>query len=479
MNRSLRLLLVGALAFAAAGTATTTPVAAQGKNLSQGVKETDNKQTKFAKQQLDKAAAATSPDAANPLYKLALDSANSAIKLDAKNPLAHKLAAQALLGLNQVKEAAAELDTAEQLRPIYTLQTEGIREKAWIDQYNLANPLLQSAKYDEAAAILEGANAIYKERPEIMIVLGQIYAQGATPLKAVPFLEEADSVIKARGAEVDTAMARQWKEQQADIPVTIAQAYITAKEFDKAAATLSALVDANPNNQLYARSLANVYGQAGKQDQAAAVYNKLMTRNDLTPSDLFQIGIGLYSIDKFADAAAAFRKETEAAPKDRDAFEMWARSDQLAQSKEGAGDPTADQLADLQKAGEGWVALDPNSHVGMLILAQTTNKQKNEARTNELVAKMDSLKVGLVDLQLRRNQDGGASLSGDVENWKFTQGNPVTLTFTFYDKAGNALGTATTRVPAGPTGEVPGKTPFNVDFKSDKQVDGYTYQVQL
>src|SRR5207248_5180184 len=116
-----RLLLVGALTFAAAGTATITPVTAQGKSLSQGVKETQNKQTKFAQQQLDKAAAATSPDAATPLYQLALDSAKAAIKLDDKNPLGHKPAAQALLGLNRVKEAAGEPDQAEPLRAYHTL----------------------------------------------------------------------------------------------------------------------------------------------------------------------------------------------------------------------------------------------------------------------------------------------------------------------------------------------------------------------
>jgi tetratricopeptide (TPR) repeat protein len=276
-------------------------------------------------------------------------------------------------------------------------------------------------------------------------------------------------------AEVDTSMANSWKDQQADIPVTIAQAYITAKEYDKASATLRGLVDANPNNLTYVRSLANVYAQSEKPDSASAVYSRLLQRNDLSTSDLYQIGIGLYSIDKFQDAAAAFKKETQQAPKDRDAFEMWARSLQLAQTKDSTL-VTPANLTELQTAAEGWLALDPDSRVGMLILAQTTNKAKNEARTNELVTKMDALQVGVTDLQLRRVESGGASLSGSIENFKATQGNPVTLTFTFYDKSGAALGTAEAKVPAGVKD---GKTPFSVDFKSDQQVEGYTYQLTL
>ena len=474
MNSCLRLMLAGALAFTAMGT-TAAPAWAQSKALSQGVKPTDNKQTKEARKQLEKAAAAATPEAGAPFFQIALDSANVEIRRDANNPLGHRLAAEALLGLGKVTEAAAELDKAEQLRPIYTLETDPIREKAWIDTYQRAQPLLQSGDYKGAAVVLEGANAIYRERPEIMIVLGQIYAQENDVDRAIKNLQQADSVIKARTTEVDSAMAAQWKEQQAEIPVTIAQAYITAKRYNEASATLRGLVDANPNNLMYARSLANVYAQSEKADSATNVYSRLLTRSDLTPTDLYQIGIGLYSIDNFSKAAEAFRKETQMAAKDRDAYEMWARTLQLATSKAGA-EPTAEQLAELSTAAEGWLALDPQSRVGMLILAQTTNKAKNEARTNELVTKMDALTVGVGNLQLRRNPDGGASLSGDVENYKADPGKPVTLTFTFYDKAGNALGTQTSQVA---TGAKDGKSSFSVDFKSDKQVDGYTYQLSM
>src|SRR6185503_6575544 len=127
-------------------------------------------------------------------------------------------------------------------------------------------------------------------------VLGQIYAQENQPDKAIAHLKAADELITTRLPEVDSAMAAGWKEQQVEIPVTIAQAYISAKRYDEASAALRSLVEANPNNTLYARNLANIYAQSEKPDSAAAVYGRLMQRSDLSPSDYYQIGIGLYTM---------------------------------------------------------------------------------------------------------------------------------------------------------------------------------------
>lgn len=488
MNSRLRLMLAGALAFASAGCAASAGGTSAGGTaaaprpstggavaLGQGVRPTNNNQTKAADTQLNLAAAAATPEAAIPMYQVALDSANSAIRLDPNNPLAHKLAGQALIGVNRPMEAAAALAKAEELRPIYALETEGIRERGWVDQYQRAQPFLQSGDYKGAAEVLEGANALFQQRPEIMIVLGQIYAQENEADKAIVHLNRADSLIRARLPEVDSVMAVAWKENQSEIPVTIAQAYISAKRFDEAAGALRGLVEANPENTVYARNLASVYAQSAKPDSATMVYGRLLQRGDQTPSELYQIGIGLYTIENFAMAAAAFKSELQKAPKDRDAAEMWARTLQLAQAKAGT-ESTAAELDELARAGEAWLALDPNSRVGMLILAQTTNKAKNEARTQELVQKMEAVSVAVGNLQLRREADGGATLSGEIENYKANPGTPVTLTFTFYDQAGNALGTQTAGVT---TGAKDAKSTFSVDFDSDKKVDGYTYTMAM
>src|SRR4029079_2048419 len=112
---------------------------------------------------------------------------------------------------------------------------------------------------------------------------------------------------KTRAAAVDTSMARQWKEMQVDIPVTMAQAYISAKRYEEAATALEGLVAANPDNLLYATNLASIYVQSQKPDMAKGVYAKLMARPDLTPNDVYQIGVGYYELEDYKTAADVFK----------------------------------------------------------------------------------------------------------------------------------------------------------------------------
>ena len=484
MNNGLRLMLAGALAFTAAVSA-ASPVHAQ--RLEQGQRPRENRQTRDAEKQLDMAQAGLmGPEVADSLYQEALANANRAIEDRDNNPLGYLLAGRALLGLGRFEEASAAFDKAEELRPFYSIEIDPIRERSWFDQYELAQPPLSSGDYEQAAEILESANLIYKKRPEIMIVLGQIYRSEAGTAtdstarmeatdKAIQRLREADEVVNARIADVDSATAASWREQQAEIPVTIAQALISAQRFDEAAGALQELVDSNPDNILYATNLADLYDKSERPDSAKLVYGRLLTRDDLAPNDLYLIGSGLYQANEYDMAAGAFKRGTEAAPKDRDAVEMWTRSLQLGMTTGGA-DATPEQLQEVITAAEQWTALDPNGRVGLLILAQTVNEAGDEDRTIELVGQIEALNVALIDLQLQRRPDGGATLMGYIENLKADPGTPVTIEFTFYDLAGTTLGSETVQVS---TGLKDARTPFQCVIDSDQQVDGYTYTLSM
>ena len=484
MNKGFRLMLAGTLAFTAVISA-ATPVYAQ--RLEQGERPRENRRTRDAEEQLELAQAGLmGPEVTDSLYQEALANANEAIEDREKNPLGYLLAGRALLGLEKFEEADAAFDKAEELRPIYMLEIDPIREGSWFDQYEIAQPLLGSGDYAGAAEVLESANLIYDKRPEIFIVLGQIYTSDAGTAtdstvraeafeKALQRLRTADETIEARIANVDSATAVSWREQQADIPVTIAQALISAERYDEAAGALQGLVDTNPDNIQYATNLAGIYAQSEKPDSAKAVYERLLALDYLSPKDLYQVGSGLYQANEYEMAAGAFRRGAELAPKDRDAVEMWTRSLQLSLTT-GGDDATPEQLQEVIAAAEKWTALDPNGRVGLLILAQTANKAGDEDRTVELVSQIEALTVGLIDLQLQRGSSGGATLMGDIENLKADPDIPVTIEFTFYDLAGNTLGSETVRVS---TGLKEARTPFQCVISSDQEVDGYTYTVSL
>ena len=486
MNNGLRLMLACVLAFTAAASA-AIPLSAQ--RLEQGERPRENRRTRDAEKQLDMAMAGLSgPEVADSLYTEALANANEAIEDRDNNPLGYLLAGRALLGLGRYEEASAAFDKAEELRPVYMLDIDPIREGGWFDKYEEAQPLLSSGAYAEAAEVLELANLIYKKRPEIMIVLGQIYASEAGTTtdaalrmevtdKAIERLRAADEVINARIADVDSASAQNWTEQQSEIPVTIAQALISAERFDEAASALQELVNADPSNVPYATNLANVYTQSEKPDSAKLVYERLLTLDALAPGDLYLIGSGLYQANEYQLSAVAFKRSTEISSKDRDSFEMWTRSLQLELTT-GGGDaePTPEQLQEVITAAEQWTALDPNGRIGLLILAQTANKAGDEDRTVELVQQIEELNVGMIDMLLERRPSGGATLIGDIENLKADPGTSVTIEFTFYDRAGTVLGTQSVQVG---TGLKDARTPFQAVFDSDQTVDGYTYTVSM
>lgn len=487
MNNGIRLMLAGALVFTAAVSSASPVLAQRGSQPEQGERPRENRRTRDAEKSLDMAVAGVmGPEVADSLYEDALANANEAIEDRDNNPLGYLLAGRALLGLGRFEEADAALDKAEELRPIYVFDIDLIRESAWFDQYGIAQPLLSSGDYTGAAAVLENANLLYKKRPEIMIVLGQIYASDAGTAtdsvarmeatdKAIARLRDADEVITTRISEADSAIAETWLEQQAEIPVTIAQAFISAERYDEAAGALQGLVESNPDNVLYATNLAGIYSQSEKPDSAKLVYTRLLDRADLAPKDLYMIGSGLYQANEYDLAAGAFKRGAKVAPKDRDAVEMWTRSLQLGLTT-GGDDGTPEQLQEVITAAEQWTALDPNGRVGLLILAQTVNKAGDESRTVELVEQIEALNVGLIDLQLERQFSGGASLQGDMENLKADPGTLVTIEFTFYDLAGTALGTSTVQVS---TGLKEARTPFQAVFDSEQQVDGYTYTLSM
>lgn len=475
MKFRLALILASSLAVAtgacAAGGATGGTGSAPGAgSLAQGERPRENADTREAERQIGLAQLQAGD--ADSFYQLALTAATRAIAADSTNPLGYLLAGQAYVGLGDADAAATAFDRAEELRPIYALETEPLREEAWINLYQEAQPLMDAGDYLAAAEILEGANSLYKLRPEIMIVLGQIYAQEGQTDRAIERLREAQSVIATRSSEVDSTMAANWATQAQDIPVTIAQAYIAAERYPDAIRELRSLVVDNPDNPLYLKNLAAIYVEAEQPDSARAIYERLVARADLVPLDLYQIGIGYYQLEAWDRAADAFARAVRMAPRDRDAVEMWARSLQLGLTEES----TPEQVQAVIDATEEWIEMDPRSNIAKIILAQAVNRAGDGERAGALVAEIEAMPVGVTDLQLRRNSGGGASLAGSVQTLSANPGTPVTLQVTFYDRAGNALGSETARVT---TGAKDSKAVFNIQFDSEEDVDGYSYQVQM
>lgn len=433
--------------------------------LAQGERPRQDDDTRAAQNALEQAVGAEAEAQAETLFLQALTSARAAIAADSTNPLAWRLAGEAAIGAGDFTQADQYLDRAEQLRPIYALETEGIREQAWLDLYQQAAPLVNQGDYEGAAEIFEDANSIYDQRPEVMITLGQIYAQLGEYDRSIENLERAEAIITSdKIEEMDTATARSWREQGADIPLTKATVLAQGGRFEEAVVMFRELVAQDPGNVTLSRNLAAILIQMGNNEEAFQVYDDLLNRPNLTSADLYNIGVGFYQGSDYERAATAFGKAAEASPRDRDAIEMWARSLQIDSA-----------YADVPPVAERWIELDPYNQNAYLILAQAVNQTGDGARASDLVRQIEALEISVNDLQLMQTATGVA-VTGSVTNKTLQPGTNVTFNFTFYDTRGNEVGTASETVSVGTTDSA---ASFEVDVPNMELVAGYGYTVEV
>ncbi len=458
----------GLSACAAGGTGSTgvpaRPAGSGGEVLEQGERPRQDENTRSAQRALDAADAAADEAEAMALNEEAFAAAEASIAGDPTNPLPYRQAAVALMGLERWVEADEFLSRAEELRPIYRFETEGMRERAWIGLYQEATPLVNSGNYEDAAVIFENANAIYDRRPEVMVTLGQIYAALGRHDDALTNLDNAIAIItdEDRLAEMDSATVAEWQEQAETIPLSRAQVLADAGRFEEAVVIFRALRLEEPDNTMIGRNLANILVQMGETEEAFTVYDELMTRLELTSQELYSIGIGFYQGDDWTRASLAFEGAAEQSVNDRDALEMWSRSLQLDSA-----------FAAIPPAGERWIALDPYNRSGFLILAQAVNTAGDEDRARDLIAAIEAMQIQVDNLQINRQGAGGARLTGSMTNMTLEEGANVTLTFTFYDEEGNTIGEASTTVTAEAEGMA---TVFDLEFTSTDAVGGYGYE---
>jgi tetratricopeptide (TPR) repeat protein len=423
-------------------------------------RDTDN--TRAAEDALGQAEEATDPAQATALYQQALRSAEAAIAEDPTNPLAYRLAGTAAIGAEQYESAGEYLDRAVELRPLYEFDLVGVREQAWIDLYQEATPFLQSGDYAAAAEYFEGADAIYRGRPEAMVTLGQIYAQQRQHDLAIENIDNALAFLDSDAMQqVDEETAASWREQIGELPYLRAQVLADAGRFEEAVGTYRELSAASPNDLELKRGLAAILMEMGEQDEAFAIYEEMLGMQGLSAPEYYSIGVGFYQGSDYERAVRAFGQAAEASVNDRDAIEMWARSLQLDSA-----------YAEVPPVAERWIELDPNSQNAYLILAQSQNQLGNQAATQEAVQAVEALEVAVNDLTLRREPGGGATVTGSVVNKTLSQGAQVTLDFTFYDPAGTPIGSETQTVSVGAADMA---QVFTVEFDSTQEVAGYGY----
>jgi tetratricopeptide (TPR) repeat protein len=402
-------------------------------------------------------------DQARDFYQRALTAAERAIERDPENPQGYLLAGEAKLGLGNLNEAADLLDRAEEIYPRYILETEVIREQSWIEHYNAGADALQAEDHDEAVVHFEMAHRIYQGRPDAMLQLARLYTERDRVAEAIDIYGTAIELIESpRAEDLDEELVPVWAEGLVIARFNKAQLLFQQERYLEAAEMYEAVLAEDPDDLMALSNVAISYAAAGESERAMAVYDELLGRPDLDARDYFLIGIGLYQVDEFSQAARAFGMALETVPGHRDAHFNRVQSLFLAEEWEA-----------LVAAGEALLEVDTHNRAAHQFLAQGLVRMGQEHEAVAIMEQSEDLPFEVSDLQSQRTPQGVAVM-GQVVNRSMAAGTTVRFRVFIYSVSGEEVGRTEATVTLG---EVEEPVMLQAEFRTNADVLGFRYEV--
>jgi tetratricopeptide (TPR) repeat protein len=441
------------------------PALPGGEVLEAGIRPRDNNHTRSADLALTQAQSTTDEVVIAQRFQEALVSAMDGITADAQNPKSYYQAGQAYVGLNDYLGADTMFTKAEELHPRYVLETKAWRERGWVNAYNDAIVPMNSGDLEAAAELFEQASTLYDGRPEALLQLGSVYSQLNRTDDAVSAFQRAISILEESREELlaDTADAPIWM-QHWDIATTgLGQTLTFAERFQEAADLYGRLLEDNPSDTKLIGSLANNLSELGMADSVQALYDQLLSNPDLGERDFFNAGVGLYQIENYEAAAAAFSRAAEMNPFNRDARLNLAQTLSISEL-----------FTDLVPAARALIEVDPRNALGWIFLTRALSETDQTEEANAVFTEYQAIGYEIEDLLMRPESGGGATISGSLKNTALEPGTTVSLRFHFGGIDATEIGTLDIQVQAG---EVEQFQIFRGEFVSAEAVTGYTYEV--
>lgn len=436
-----------------------------GEVLEEGTPPRDNSHTRSADLFLTQAQTTTDEAEVQARFQSALEAAQEGIAAEPDNPKSYFQAAQALVGLGEYDEAATMFDRAEEIHPRYILETEPWREQGWVGAYNDAIIPMNNGNLEAAAVLFEQANGLYDDRPEAFLQLGSIYSQLDRTDEAINSFRTALDILEETEETqmADTAAAPIWEQHYEVATTGLGQVLTYAERYQEAADFYGNLLEESPDDVMILGNLANALSQLEMPDSVQALYNQLLSRDDLGERELFNAGVGLYQIENYDQAAQAFRRAAEMNTFNRDARLNLAQTLSIAERFEELI-PVARELLEV----------DPRNALGWIFLARALSETDQTEEANEVFNEYQDIGYEVSDLALTPFPEGGTSIRGVLKNNSLEPGTPVILRFHFGGYDGEEIGTLDVQIQ---TPEVEMSEVFQGDFFSDQIVSGYYYEV--
>lgn len=313
-----------------------------------------------------------------------------------------------------------------------------LRKNLWIPLQNAAVGHLQAQRYDSAIAVLRQANLIYRDDPSGFMNLGSAYLgleQNDSAIAAFRMAAHAGTApdraeIRARGAQLTAQLLGRAQPPRPAEAEAAWREYITLK----------------PNDMAARGSLAASLVTQRKTQEAAAVYDSLISRSDaLDALGLFDIGVSLFRLAQndstnkamwFQRAARAFEAGLTKSPFDRDGL-FNAANTYLALA----------DTAKLLDAATRLVAADSMNRRTLSMLAQAQVWSGRRTEVVRTLMRRDSLPFEVSVLRFEA-RDSSANIRGGVQNLRNRELAGFNLTIEFLNGTGAVVASERTEIPS-------------------------------
>lgn len=395
-------------------------------------------------------------------FETALTESRGGIAEDPGNPQHFYLAGEAAAGLGQYELADSMWNAAQEIYPAYELEIEPAREQAWAEAFNLGVEAYNANDVQGAIDAWRGANLLYPYRADAAQNLAVVLTQEGEYEEAIEVYRGALEALEMEPATrvLEEPELTEREEARAFMRENLAQLLLYTDQFAEAEVILREQLEADPGNVELQANLANALGRQGRADEANAIYTELLSGSDLTPTQLFNIGVSLFNANEYVRAAEAFGRVTQVQPNSRDAWYNQANALYAAEAWE-----------ELVPIAERLVEVDPLNENAALILARAHRELGDNEAALAALERVEALPIFVDELQMVPGADA-TTVTGSVVGKNAAQGSPIQLTFTFYDDNGQ-LGTESVTVNA-PAAEQ--SVEFRVQF--GQTASAYSYRLQ-
>jgi tetratricopeptide (TPR) repeat protein len=381
--------------------------------------------------------------------------------------------------------------------PDYKKETDSERLRAFAAASNKGVLAIQQNDMAAATAALEGAAKVYDKRPTALLNLGSIYARQNKREEAITAYRAALEILRGpERAGLKPEEEKQWAEWEEAVSLNLAQMLAMADKNEEAVAAYEEYLKRNPNNTLVRSNLAVVYSRMGRREEAAKVYNELLSM-DLSAEDFFRVGVGLRRAQQYDRAAEAFTKAIAKNPHSQEsyfnlAYTLWETIQPLEEAREKAtaADKTrmAAQLRPLYEgllqnaiksrefdpSNRNMIALMQRAYRGLADLETTVAKQNEwKLKVPPLITEYDALPFEVAGV-LMTVEDKKTTVEGKIINIKTTKGQPMKIRVSLLDATGKEMAAQDISVVAP---DVEAEADFKAEFTTEAPPAGWKYVV--